>query len=112
VWQEATRGLLEQRGGTLRQCYALFSACHDCGYLRRLLMGARIADEFRAALHEINMFIHPRNHLIPLITLVDNSANSRPAKVPMSQLLHNLLTSFCPYQNLKQMMSNIVSLAL
>jgi hypothetical protein len=33
MWQEATRQLLEQRGGTLRRCYALFSACHDCGYL-------------------------------------------------------------------------------
>jgi hypothetical protein len=95
MWQEATRRLLEQRGGTLRRCYALFSACHDCSYLRRLLMGARMADELRVAQHEIYMFVH----LIWLITLVDNSANSRPVKVPMSQLLNCLLISFCPYKN-------------
>jgi hypothetical protein len=59
------------------------------------VVGARIFSGSRAAQHEIYMFIR----LIPLITLVDNSANSRPAKVPMSQLLHSLLTSFCPYQN-------------
>jgi hypothetical protein len=108
MWQEATRQLLEQRGGTLRRCYALFSACHDCGYLRRLLMGERMADELRAAQHEIDMFVH----LILVITLIDNSANSRPAKVPSSQLLNSLMSSFCPYQNLKQMMSNIISVAL
>jgi hypothetical protein len=83
MWQEATRQLLEQRGGTLRRCYALFSACHDCGYLRRLLMGERMADELRAAQHEIDMFIR----LIPLIALVDNTTDNRHVKVPMVPIL-------------------------
>ncbi|VAI91360.1 unnamed protein product [Triticum turgidum subsp. durum] len=49
----------------------------DCGYLRRLLLGGHMADELRAAQNEIDMFIR----LIPLIALVDNSTNSRRAKV-------------------------------
>ncbi|KAM0849401.1 hypothetical protein ACQ4PT_053753 [Festuca glaucescens] len=74
---EATRRPLEQLGCALRRCYALVSACQDCGYLRRLLLGARMADELRAAQHEIDMFIR----LIPLIALVDNfSANKRRVK--------------------------------
>ncbi|XP_048539008.1 cell number regulator 13-like isoform X2 [Triticum urartu] len=75
--REATRRPLEQLGGALRRCYALVTACQDCGYLRRLLLGARMAEELRAAQHEIDMFIR----LIPLIALVDNStADSRRVK--------------------------------
>ncbi|XP_047074930.1 cysteine-rich receptor-like protein kinase 10 [Lolium rigidum] len=75
--REATRRPLEQLGGALRRCYALVSACQDCGYLRRLLLGARMADELRAAQHEIDMFIR----LIPLIALVDSSsANNQRVK--------------------------------
>ncbi|VAI91351.1 unnamed protein product [Triticum turgidum subsp. durum] len=74
--REATRRPLEQLRAALRRCYALVSACQDCGYLRRLLLGARMADELRAAQHEIDMFIR----LIPLISLVDNSTNSRRAE--------------------------------
>ncbi|XP_044961604.1 putative cysteine-rich receptor-like protein kinase 35 isoform X1 [Hordeum vulgare subsp. vulgare] len=73
--REATRRPLEQLGTALRRCYALATACQDCGYLRRLLLGARMADELRAAQHEIDMFVR----LIPLIALVDNSTNSRRA---------------------------------
>jgi hypothetical protein len=75
--REATRRPLEQLGAALRRCYALATACQDCGYLRRLLLGVRMADELRAAQHEIDMFIR----LIPLIALVDNSTKSRRAKV-------------------------------
>ncbi|VAI79317.1 unnamed protein product [Triticum turgidum subsp. durum] len=75
--REATRRPLEQLRGALRRCYELVTACQDCGYLRRLLLGARMADELRAAQHEIDMFIR----LIPLISLVDNSTNSRRTKV-------------------------------
>ncbi|KQK17282.1 putative cysteine-rich receptor-like protein kinase 20 isoform X2 [Brachypodium distachyon] len=74
--REATRRPLEQLRGALRRCYALVSACQDCGYLRRLLLGARMAVELRAAQHEIDMFVR----LIPLIALVDNSTNSRRIK--------------------------------
>ncbi|KAM0912552.1 hypothetical protein ACQ4PT_012715 [Festuca glaucescens] len=75
--REATRRPLEQLRCALRRCYALVTACQDCGYLRRLLLGARMADELRAAQHEIDMFIR----LIPLIALVDNSsADNRRAK--------------------------------
>ncbi|XP_047086967.1 putative cysteine-rich receptor-like protein kinase 20 [Lolium rigidum] len=74
--REATRRPLEQLGGALRRCYALVTACQDCGYLRRLLLGARMADELRAAQHEIDMFIR----LIPLIALVDNSTDNRLVK--------------------------------
>ncbi|XBJ15404.1 hypothetical protein VPH35_007310 [Triticum aestivum] len=76
--REATRRPLEQLGSALRRCYAFVTACQDCGYLRRLLLGARMADELRAAQHEIDMFIR----LIPLIALVDNStADSRRVKI-------------------------------
>ncbi|KAF0904561.1 hypothetical protein E2562_035456 [Oryza meyeriana var. granulata] len=72
--QEATRRPLEQLRGALRRCYALVTACQeDCGYLHRLLLGARMADELRAAQHEIDMYIR----LIPLIALVDSSSNRR-----------------------------------
>ncbi|KAM0912554.1 hypothetical protein ACQ4PT_012716 [Festuca glaucescens] len=74
--REATRRPLEQLGAALRRCYALISACQDCSYVRRLLLGARMAEELRAAQHEIDMFIG----LIPLIALVDNSTNSRSVK--------------------------------
>ncbi|KAF7053642.1 hypothetical protein CFC21_061514 [Triticum aestivum] len=75
--REATMRPLEQLGGALRRCYALVTACQDCGYLRRLLLGARMADELRVAQQEIDMFIR----LIPLIALVDNStADSRRVK--------------------------------
>ncbi|KAM3193200.1 hypothetical protein ACQJBY_070028 [Aegilops geniculata] len=75
--REATRRPLEQLGGALRRCYTLITACQDCGYLRRLLLGVRMGDELRSAQHEIDMFIR----LIPLIALVDNStANNRRAK--------------------------------
>ncbi|KAF6989786.1 hypothetical protein CFC21_007078 [Triticum aestivum] len=75
--REATRRPLEQLGSALRRCYALVTACQDCGYLRRLFLGARMADELRAAQHEIDMFIR----LIPLIALLDNStADSRRVK--------------------------------
>ena len=80
--REVTRRPLEQLGAALRRCYALVSACQDCGYLRRLLLGTRMADELRAAQHEIDMFIR----LIPLIALVDNSSANNPrAKVHMVQ---------------------------
>uniref|UniRef100_A0A0E0HUS2 Protein kinase domain-containing protein n=1 Tax=Oryza nivara TaxID=4536 RepID=A0A0E0HUS2_ORYNI len=72
--REATRRPLEQLQGALRQCYALVTACQeDRGYLHRLLLGARMADELRAAQHEIDMYIR----LIPLIALVDSSSNRR-----------------------------------
>nr|CAB3468858.1 unnamed protein product [Digitaria exilis] len=73
--REATRRPLEQLGGALRRCYALVTACQDCGHLRRLLAGARMADELRAAEKEIDMFIR----LVPLIALVD-TAHDRRAK--------------------------------
>ncbi|CAL5049868.1 unnamed protein product [Urochloa decumbens] len=65
--REATRRPLEQLSGALRRCYDLVTACQDCGYLRRLLAGARMAEELRAAEQEIDMFIR----LVPLIALVD-----------------------------------------
>ncbi|BAF20344.1 Os06g0693000 [Oryza sativa Japonica Group] len=72
--REATRRPLERLQGALRRCYALVRACQDdCGYLHRLLLGARMADELRAAQHEIDMYIR----LIPLISLVDSSNNNR-----------------------------------
>ncbi|EEE66253.1 hypothetical protein OsJ_22437 [Oryza sativa Japonica Group] len=72
--REATRRPLEQLQGALRRCYALATACQeDGGYLHRLLLGARMADELRAAQHEIDMYIR----LIPLIALVDSSSNHR-----------------------------------
>ncbi|XP_051198833.1 cysteine-rich receptor-like protein kinase 19 isoform X1 [Lolium perenne] len=74
--REVTRRPLEQLGGALRRCYALVSACQDCGYLRRLLLGARMAEELRAAQHEIDMFIR----LIPLVALVDSSTDNRLVK--------------------------------
>ncbi|CAL5040199.1 unnamed protein product [Urochloa decumbens] len=73
--REATRRPLEQLSGALRRCYALVTACQDCGYLRSLLAGARIAEELRAAEQEIDMFIR----LVPLIALVDTT-HDRPAK--------------------------------
>ena len=76
--REATRRPLAQLGAALRRFYALVTVCQDCGYLRRLLLGARMANELRAAQHEIDMFIR----LIPLIALVGNSnADSRRVKV-------------------------------
>ncbi|OEL32924.1 Cysteine-rich receptor-like protein kinase 19 [Dichanthelium oligosanthes] len=67
--REATRRPLEQLGGALRRCYGIVTACQDCGYLRGLLVGARMAEELRAAEQEIDMFIR----LIPLIALVDTT---------------------------------------
>ncbi|KAJ1260575.1 hypothetical protein BS78_10G242800 [Paspalum vaginatum] len=67
--REATRRPLEQLRGALRRCYALVTACQDCGYLRGLLVGARMADELRAVEQEIDMFIR----LVPLIALVDTT---------------------------------------
>jgi hypothetical protein len=81
--REVTRRPLEQLGGALRRCYALVSACQDCGYLRRLLLGARMAEELRAAQHEIDMFIR----LIPLVALVDSSTDNRLVKVHFSFFL-------------------------
>ncbi|TKW22972.1 hypothetical protein SEVIR_4G263001v4 [Setaria viridis] len=72
---EATRRPLEQLSGALRRCYALVTACQDCGYLRSLLAGARMAEELRAAEQEIDMFIR----LVPLISLVD-ATHDRGAK--------------------------------
>uniref|UniRef100_A0A8I7BJT8 Protein kinase domain-containing protein n=1 Tax=Hordeum vulgare subsp. vulgare TaxID=112509 RepID=A0A8I7BJT8_HORVV len=80
--REASRRPLEQLGSALRRCYALVTACQDCGYLRRLLLGARMADELRAAQHEIDMFIR----LIPLISLVDNSTNTRRVQQAAEQV--------------------------
>ncbi|EEC81230.1 hypothetical protein OsI_24279 [Oryza sativa Indica Group] len=91
--REATRRPLERLQGALRRCYALVRACQeDCGYLHRLLLGARMADELRAAQHEIDMYIR----LIPLISLVDSSNNNRrvtategvPSVVPSSSDHH------------------------
>nr|CAB3468863.1 unnamed protein product [Digitaria exilis] len=67
--REATRRPLEQLAGALRWCYALVTACQDCGYLRTLLTGARMAEELRAAEQEIDMYIR----LVPLISLVDTN---------------------------------------
>ncbi|WVZ78798.1 hypothetical protein U9M48_026450 [Paspalum notatum var. saurae] len=67
--REATRRPLEQLQGALRRCYALVTACQDCGYLRGLLVGARMAEELRAVEQEIDMFIR----LVPLIALVDTT---------------------------------------
>uniref|UniRef100_A0ACD6ACX3 Uncharacterized protein n=2 Tax=Avena sativa TaxID=4498 RepID=A0ACD6ACX3_AVESA len=85
--REATRRPLEQLGGALRRCYALVTACQDCGYLRRLLLGAWMAEELRAAQHEIDMFIR----LIPLITLVDNSAANR-GRAKDDEGVHSVVT--------------------
>ncbi|KAK3134435.1 hypothetical protein QOZ80_6AG0549110 [Eleusine coracana subsp. coracana] len=71
--REATRRPLVQIRGALRRCYALVRACQDCGYLRSLLIGARMADELRSAEQEIDMFIR----LIPLIALVDTTHTNR-----------------------------------
>ncbi|CAN6220286.1 unnamed protein product [Urochloa humidicola] len=71
--REATRRPLEQLSGALRRCYALVTACQDCGYIRRLLAGVRIAEELRAAEQEIDMFIR----LVPLIALVDTTHDRR-----------------------------------
>ncbi|CAN6193273.1 unnamed protein product [Urochloa humidicola] len=71
--REATRRPLEQLSGALRRCYELVTACQDSGYLRRLLAGARIAEELRAAEQEIDMFIR----LVPLIALVDTTYDRR-----------------------------------
>lgn len=82
--REATRRALEQLQGALRRCYALVTACQeDRGYLHRLLLGARMANELRAAQHEIDMYIR----LIPLIALVDNSSSNRRVTVSLFQLL-------------------------
>ncbi|RCV22826.1 hypothetical protein SETIT_4G250600v2 [Setaria italica] len=70
---EATRRPLEQLSGALRRCYALVTACQDCGYLRSLLAGARMAEELRAAEQEIDMFIR----LVPLISLVEATHDRR-----------------------------------
>jgi hypothetical protein len=76
--REATRRPLEQLRGALRRCYALATACQDCGggYLGRLFWGTRMAAELRAAEQEIDMFIR----LVPLIALVDTT-HDRGAKV-------------------------------
>ncbi|KAL6873840.1 hypothetical protein ACP4OV_013922 [Aristida adscensionis] len=72
--REATRRPLEQLGAALRRCYALVAACQGPGgFLHRLLVGARMADELRAAEQEIDMFIR----LIPLIALVDTTHDRR-----------------------------------
>ncbi|WVZ78799.1 hypothetical protein U9M48_026450 [Paspalum notatum var. saurae] len=71
--REATRRPIEQLRGALRRCYALVTACQDCGYLRGLLVGARMAEELRAAEQEIDMFIR----LVPLIALVDTTHERR-----------------------------------
>jgi hypothetical protein len=71
--REATRRPLDQLRGALRRCYALVTACQDCGYLRTLLVGARMAEELRAAEKEIDMFIR----LVPLIALVDTTHRNR-----------------------------------
>jgi hypothetical protein len=60
---------IDQLGGALRRCYALVRVCQDCGYLRSLLVGPRMAEELRAVEKEIDMFIR----LIPLIALVDTT---------------------------------------
>ncbi|XP_037462435.1 putative G-type lectin S-receptor-like serine/threonine-protein kinase At1g61610 [Triticum dicoccoides] len=80
--REATRRPLEQLRGALRRCYALVTACQDCSYLRRLLLGARMGNELRAAQHEIDMFIR----LIPLIALVDNSTNTHRVQEAAEQV--------------------------
>lgn len=67
--REATRRPLDQLRAALRRCYALVTACQDCGYLRSLLLGARMADELRAAEKEVDLFIR----LVPLIALVDST---------------------------------------
>lgn len=67
--REATRRPLDQLRAALRRCYALVTACQDCGYLRSLLLGARMVDELRAAEKEVDLFIR----LVPLIALVDST---------------------------------------
>jgi hypothetical protein len=80
--REATRRPLEQLSGALRRCYALVTECQDCGYLRSLLAGARMAEELRAAEQEVDMFIR----LVPLISLVDATFDRR-VKVRLFQLV-------------------------
>ncbi|XP_066375253.1 cell number regulator 13-like [Miscanthus floridulus] len=70
--REATRRPLKQLSGALRRCYALVTACQDCGYLRSLLVAARMADELRAAEKEIDMFIR--------LMVVENTHGRRRAK--------------------------------
>ncbi|CAM0870384.1 unnamed protein product [Alopecurus aequalis] len=86
--RESTRRPLEQLGGALRRCYALVAACQDCGYLRRLLLGTRMADELRAAQHEIDMFIR----LIPLIALVDSSTANHIRRVKAEEGVRCVVT--------------------
>ena len=74
--RETTRRPLQQLHDALRRCYALVTACQDCGYLRSLFVGARMAEELRAVEQEIDMFIR----LVPLIALVD-TAHERQVKV-------------------------------
>ncbi|XP_066371622.1 putative cysteine-rich receptor-like protein kinase 20 isoform X2 [Miscanthus floridulus] len=71
--REATRRPLQQLHDALRRCYALVTACQDCGYLRNLFLGARMAEELRAVEQEIDMFIR----LVPLIALVDTTHERR-----------------------------------
>ncbi|KAL6873839.1 hypothetical protein ACP4OV_013921 [Aristida adscensionis] len=71
--REATRRPLEQLGAALRRCYGLVAACRDAGYLRSLLLGARMAGDLRAAAEEMDSFVR----LIPLVALVDATHNNR-----------------------------------
>ncbi|CAD6335666.1 unnamed protein product [Miscanthus lutarioriparius] len=74
--REATRRPLQQLHDALRRCYALVTAYQDCGYLRNLFLGARMAEELRAVEQEIDMFIR----LVPLIALVDTTHERRAAE--------------------------------
>ncbi|RLN13355.1 hypothetical protein C2845_PM09G22910 [Panicum miliaceum] len=69
--QELELAELMRRKATRRPLDKLNACCAgagaDCGYLRSLLLGARMAEELRAAEQVVVMFIR----LIPLITLVD-----------------------------------------
>jgi hypothetical protein len=88
--REATRRPLEQLHDTLRRCYALVTACQDCGYIRSLFLGARMAEELRAVEQEIDMFIR----LVPLIALVDTTHERR---VTVRSCFSLLITFGCSF---------------
>ena len=87
---ELMRRPLQQLHDALRRCYALVTACQDCGYLRNLFLGARMAEELRAVEQEIDMFIR----LVPLIALVDTTHERR---VTVRSCFSLLITFGCSF---------------
>ncbi|CAJ1942309.1 unnamed protein product [Sphenostylis stenocarpa] len=64
-----TREPLEQLEDALRRSYILVNSCQDRSYLYLLAMGWNIVYQFRKAQTEIDRYLH----LVPLISLVDNT---------------------------------------